>query len=147
MCNRLPSLRAFLGGTNGSRIGPHMLLYTRSKDFMRNPDRGLFIVMLIAWFEVALGRIAPFLAWHHFAKILLPQVDKLGHDTKNQHEQLQVQDGCLACLLLKVSARGSAGTSGPRRRIRPGRDFYESCSASSCLWRDAAHPRTNCLMQ
>ncbi|MGH8095000.1 MAG: hypothetical protein ACREIF_16260 [Chthoniobacterales bacterium] len=79
----------------------HASLYSIER-FHENPDRGLFILMLIAWFEVALGRIAPFLAWHHFAKILLPRVAKFGFDTTTQHEQLQLQDGCLACLLLKV---------------------------------------------
>ena len=74
--------------------------------FRENPRRGLFVAMLVAWLELSLGRIAPFLAWHEFSKMLLVGASKTGLSVKRQEKELEMQDACLACLLLKVPSGG-----------------------------------------
>jgi hypothetical protein len=72
--------------------------------FHENPQRGLAIAMLMAWLELALARIGPFLVWNHFSKMLLMAVERLGKDTSRERHELDMQDGCLGCLLLKAPA-------------------------------------------
>lgn len=72
--------------------------------FHENPKRGLAIAMVMAWLELALPRIGPFLVWNHFSKMLLTGVEKVGKDTGRERDELDMQDGCLACLLLKAPA-------------------------------------------
>jgi hypothetical protein len=78
-------------------------LYSMDR-FHENPRRGLFVARLIAWLELSLGRVGPFLVWHHFAKMLVLAVERRGLDASEDRYDLQMQDGSLGCLLLKVPA-------------------------------------------
>jgi hypothetical protein len=73
------------------------------KTMRNNPKRGYDCVIRLAWTELRLGRIAPFLAWCNFAHGLAHQVAIAGQETSGISEELERQDGCLACLFLKLS--------------------------------------------
>jgi hypothetical protein len=79
----------------------HASLYSMER-FHENPRRGVFVAMFIAWIELALARIGPFLVWNHFSKMLVLALERRGLDATNERQQLDMQDGCLACLLLKA---------------------------------------------
>jgi hypothetical protein len=76
-------------------------LYSMDR-FHEDPGRGLFVARFIAWLELSLGRIGPFLVWHHFAKMLVLAVERRGMDASHDRHDLDMQDGCLGCLLLKA---------------------------------------------
>jgi len=78
-------------------------LYSMDR-FHENPRRGLFIARFIAWLELSLGRIGPFLVWNHFAKMLVLAVERRAMDATEDRNDLEMQDGCLACVLLKAPA-------------------------------------------
>lgn len=85
----------------------HIALY--SVESMRaNPKRGFDCVMRLAWTELQLGRIAPFLAWRNFAHGLANQVKASGQRTEDVTEELERQDGCLGCLFLKLAPEQAA---------------------------------------
>jgi hypothetical protein len=79
----------------------HASLYSMER-FHENPRRGLFIARFIAWLELSLGRVGPFLVWNHFAKMLVLAVERRGMDASEDRHDLDMQDGCLACLLIKA---------------------------------------------
>src|SRR5207248_5903901 len=78
-------------------------LYSMDR-FHENPRRGLFVARFIAWLELSLGRVGPFLVWNHFAKMLVLALERRGMDASDDRNDLEMQDGCLACLLLKAPA-------------------------------------------
>jgi hypothetical protein len=75
-----------------------------SIDTMRaNPRRGFFCTCRLAWIELQLGRLAPFFAWRNFSHGLLNQMHVVGQDTAAAEEELERQDGCLACFFIKLA--------------------------------------------
>ena len=81
----------------------HVALY--SIETMRaNPQRGFFCTCRLAWIELQLGRLAPFLAWRNFSHGLLNQMHAVGQDTASAQEELERQDGCLGCFFIKLDA-------------------------------------------
>jgi hypothetical protein len=78
------------------------------EQFHELPLRGFYMAMRMAWIELQLGRLAPFLAWRNFMHVLLHQLKDLGIDTEQFNEELHRQDGCLGCLLVKVPVDESA---------------------------------------
>jgi hypothetical protein len=85
----------------------HVALY--SIETMRaNPRRGFFCTSRLAWIELQLGRIAPFLAWRTFSQGLLNQMRIVGEDTEYAEQDLERQDGCLGCFFIKLD-RANAG--------------------------------------
>jgi hypothetical protein len=96
------SLGHFWAARTEAIAAAHASLYSMEKLY-ENPTRGLFAALLMAWLELSLGRIAPFLAWQEFSRRLLFGVSKTGCDVKHQEKELEMQDACFACLLLKVA--------------------------------------------
>jgi hypothetical protein len=85
----------------------HVALY--SIETMRaNPRRGFFCTCRVAWIELQLGRLAPFLAWRNFSQGLLNQMHVAGQDTAAAEEELERQDGCLGCFFVKLAATDAA---------------------------------------
>ena len=85
----------------------HVALY--SIETMRaNPQRGFFCTCRLAWIELQLGRLAPFLAWRNFSQGLLNQMHTVGQDTARAEEELERQDGCLGCFFIKLSPTDAA---------------------------------------
>ncbi len=68
-----------------------------------NPRRGFFCTCRLAWIELQLGRLAPFFAWRNFSHGLLNQMHIVGQDTAAAEEELERQDGCLACFFIKLA--------------------------------------------
>lgn len=79
----------------------HASLYSMER-FHENPRRGVFIAMLLAWLELSLARVGPFIVWNHFSKMLILAVERRGIDATHERHELQMQDGCLGCLLLRA---------------------------------------------
>ncbi|MGD0650347.1 MAG: hypothetical protein ABSA97_04280 [Verrucomicrobiia bacterium] len=72
--------------------------------FHEYPVRGFYVAMRMAWLELELGRVGPFLAWRSFAHGLIRELESLKYDTNKFAEQLTIQEGCFGCLLLRVSS-------------------------------------------
>ena len=85
----------------------HFVLHS-IEHFHEIPVRGFYVAMRMAWIELQLGRLAPFLAWRNFMHGLLHQLKHLRVDTDQFTEELQRQDGCLGCLFVKVPQEESA---------------------------------------
>ena len=73
-----------------------------TESFHEIPLRGVHAAMRMAWIELQLGRIAPFLAWRNFLHGLLHQLKALRIDADQFNGELKRQDGCLGCFFLKV---------------------------------------------
>jgi hypothetical protein len=73
-----------------------------------NPRRGFFCVCRLAWIELQLGRLAPFLAWRNFSQGLVNQMYAVGQDTTDANEELERQDGCLGCFFVKLTKNDAA---------------------------------------
>jgi hypothetical protein len=73
-----------------------------------NPRRGFFCVCRLAWIELQLGRLAPFLAWRNFSQGLINQMHLVGQDTTDANEELERQDGCLGCFFVKLTNNDAA---------------------------------------
>lgn len=72
--------------------------------FHEIPLRGFLVAMRMAWIELQLGRVAPFLAWRNFMHGLLQELKALRVDAGRFNEELKRQDGCLGCFFLKAPA-------------------------------------------
>jgi len=79
----------------------HIALNTMER-FHHHPRRGYHIALRMAWLELELGRISPFLAWRQFTLKLFSALQARELDLEEDFEELERQDGCFACLLLKV---------------------------------------------
>jgi hypothetical protein len=72
------------------------------ESFHEIPSRGVFVALRMAWLELQLGRVAPFLAWRNFMHGLLHELKALHIDADQFNEELRRQDGCLGCLFVKL---------------------------------------------
>ncbi len=57
---------------------------------------------LMGGLELKLGRISPFLSWFRLARQILKQAQSLQYHTKRQEEDLEFQEGSLACFFLNL---------------------------------------------
>ena len=73
--------------------------------FHEAPTRGFFAVKEMAWMELKLGRVEPFLTWHHFAWNMLGQLHSLQIDVQEYEQELLHQDGVFGHFLLNLPSR------------------------------------------
>ena len=73
--------------------------------FQQAPMRAFFTVKFMAWIELELGRVEPFLTWHHFAWNMLPQLASQQIDISEFEEELLQQDRAFGCFLLNLPRR------------------------------------------
>jgi hypothetical protein len=73
------------------------------ESFHEHPRRGYYIAKRMCWIELQLGRLTPFLAWRNLATGLLRNAESIGEKIESDHEDIQLQDVGLACLLLKAA--------------------------------------------
>ncbi len=85
-------------------VTTHAVLRTLEA-FHEAPTRGFFAVKEMAWTELKLGRIEPFLAWHHFAWNMLGQLHSLQIDVQEHEKELLHQDGAFGHFLLNLPPR------------------------------------------
>jgi len=65
------------------------------------PSRGYHVAMRMAWIELQLGRLTPFLAWRNLATRLFQVMNSPDQDAALNREEIHIQDAALASLLIK----------------------------------------------
>jgi hypothetical protein len=66
------------------------------------PTEGAIAAVRMAWLELALARVAPFLAWYNVSWCLVSRLRSIQFDPSSLEEELTDQDGVLGCLFLKL---------------------------------------------
>jgi hypothetical protein len=82
-------------------ITAHVALRTRESRY-EFPLEGLLAAKLIAWVELSLARIGPFLAWHRLSRLLVAHLRSLQYEVGKFEEALWQQEAVLGCFFLNL---------------------------------------------
>jgi hypothetical protein len=69
---------------------------------------GVAACLKLAWIELRLGRVMPFLAWNRLAHALLAFAPAADTEFSKKHEEIQIQEGVFGCLVLRMEPKIAA---------------------------------------
>lgn len=67
------------------------------------PTLGIYAVKRLAWLELRLGRIGPFIAWYELSRVLIEHLRSLHYAVEGFENELHEQDLVLGCYFLNLS--------------------------------------------
>lgn len=102
-CNAYREMGLYWAARIEALIAAHTAL--RTKDSLYEfPIEGFLAAKNMAWLEMTLARIGPFIAWHHLCWLIIAQLKSMQYEVEKFAEELRIQEGVLGCFFLNLDS-------------------------------------------